>query len=128
MLLPPTVEQRQIVAAKGRDRLGRIVRRWPERRSVALEQHKAHGIEAGLFHALPEARRHRAQILADEHASMPMGFYGEDGHHRRGVELYVGAMARIRALRYPTPPLDSHRVIKAQRPGMAPIGAQQFAP
>jgi hypothetical protein len=83
-----------------------------------LEQGEARGQHVGRGEPTPDARRHGAQVLADDHGSRPLGL---DGQHRQqlvGGLAHVRAVARVRASRHPPLPEQPQHVVDPKAAAM----------
>ena len=96
-------------------------------RALALEPEHAVAEHVGRGQPLAKAVRHGAKVFADDRDARPRAFQGQLRHqviHRRRD---IRALAAARAVRHPEQPRQAHRVVDAQRPGMAHIGGEQLA-
>ena len=95
--LPPAAQGRQIVAADHGQSQGRVGFRRHELAGldVLLEEQHAVGEDIRRRHALAEALRHRAEVLADDEAAVPLAFEGENSDQIVERILDIGAFRRV---------------------------------
>ncbi len=69
-----------------------------------------------LIHGLADFRRHRAEILADQHALVPVALQAQ---HRKelihGI-AHIGPLLRAQFARHPVEPVEGHDMVQPQHP------------
>ena len=121
--VPEAGERRQVVGGDAGERQRRILVRPLEPVAVLFEIEHLVGQDVHRRHPLAKSVRHRAQILADDQASVAVALQGEDAQQVLERILHIAAGRRRIAARNPEQVHEAHGMIDAQRAGVAHVGA-----
>ncbi len=94
--------------------------------AVAFEIEHFVGVDAAVAQLADDLHRHRAEILADHHATVALAFQRQ---HRQQIVhrvFDIGAATGGFAIRDPPQPQQRHDVIDAQRAAAGHVGAQKI--
>ena len=120
--LPPAGQGREVVGRHAGDRERRIGGRRQHFGALALEPQHPHPQDVRPRQPGAEPLRHRAEILADDHAPGPSALERDMADEVVERVGEIGAVRRPCALGNEEEPLKAHRMVDAQHAGVAHVG------